>query len=219
MKQSYCDCCCPWTVHNSSLHTDRMPNKQAHLGEDQGSEHARIDGSMPAKGKVQCHSYLGHINGAHSDPLGCVHPKGHWQRLQAHLSAEQGANSVSLSVTMPEATGRDCRPVFLQSRVAKYLTIFLTAFITMESRAEDCLDTGASSPAKAAALCYNKPAFDKQAKVTSWLCPSQWPHAGTAAQQMICWSSANALHPVETGWHGALSSVALHALLKSLGTC
>ena len=64
-------------------------NNQAHLWEDQGSEHARIDGSMPAERKVQCHSYLGHIDGAHSDPLGGVHPKGHRQRLQAHLPAGQ----------------------------------------------------------------------------------------------------------------------------------
>ena len=44
---------------------------------------------MKAEEQVRGYRKLGDVDGAHSDPLGSVHAKGHWQRLKTHLPADQ----------------------------------------------------------------------------------------------------------------------------------
>ena len=60
-----------------------------HLRQDEGCKDAAIEGLMKAEEQVGGDRKLGDVDGAHSNPLGSVHAKGHWQRLKTHLPADQ----------------------------------------------------------------------------------------------------------------------------------
>ena len=62
-----------------------------HLRQDEGCKDAAIEGLMKAQEQVGGDRKLGDVDGAHSNPLGSVHAKGHWQRLKTHLPANQQA--------------------------------------------------------------------------------------------------------------------------------
>ncbi len=58
-----------------------------HLREDERCEDGAIERLVEAEEEVGCHGRLSHVDGAHRDPLGCLHSKGNWQGLQAHFPA------------------------------------------------------------------------------------------------------------------------------------
>ena len=71
----------PDNMNNSESASPQETDMQAgrHLRQDEGCEDAAIEGLMEAEEQVGGDRKLGDVDGAHSDPLGSVHTKGHWQ--------------------------------------------------------------------------------------------------------------------------------------------